>query len=44
MDFFTARFAQDAEDAEFKAFSFAVEGMAKENQSMFLSLQLYIFL
>ena len=29
-------FAQDAEDAEYKVFSFAVERMAKENQSAFI--------
>ena len=39
---FTARFAQDAEDAELKVFSFAVERTAKENQSAFILLQLYI--
>jgi hypothetical protein len=41
---FTARFAQDAEVAEFKVFSFAVERTAKENQSAFMLLQLYVFI
>jgi hypothetical protein len=40
---FTARFAQDAEDAELEVFSFAVEGTAKENQSTLILLQLNFF-
>jgi len=38
----TARSAQDAEYAELKAFSFTVERTAKENQSAFILLQLYV--
>jgi len=41
---FTARFAQDAKDAELEVFSFAVERTAKENQSSFILLQLYVFI
>jgi len=44
-------FAQDAENAEFKIFSFAVDPAccgtgtpAKENQSAFILLQLYVFI
>jgi len=36
--------AQDAENAEFKVFSFAVERTAKENQSAFILLKLYVFI
>ena len=42
--FFTARFAQDAEDAELEVFSFAVERTAKENQSTFMLLQICVYI
>jgi hypothetical protein len=38
--FFTARFAQDAENAELDIFSFAVERTAKEKQSTLIEIQL----
>jgi hypothetical protein len=41
--FFTARFAQDAENAELEVFSFAVERTAKEKQSTLIGLQLNVF-
>jgi hypothetical protein len=37
-------FAQDAEGAELKVFSFVVERTAKENQSAFILLKLYVFI
>jgi hypothetical protein len=38
--FFTARFAQDAENAELEIFSFAVERTAKEKQSTLIEIPL----
>jgi hypothetical protein len=43
MDCFTARFAQDAEDAEPKFISFGVERTPKDNLSALILLPLKVF-
>jgi len=42
-NFFTARFAQDAEGAELNYFSFGVEKTPKDNLSALILLQLKVF-